>query len=126
MPGNTSKRYPPELKERAVRMFAEIRSDHETDWAALSRGSRSYSGSRPRRRSASGFAGPRLMLGADLAGEALVIDLPVVTARALAEYTPPGPTPSIAPAVRAKPVGTTANPLDGTRDGSPDATAVTS
>lgn len=37
MPGDTSKRYPSELKERAVRMFAEIRSEHETDWAAMSR-----------------------------------------------------------------------------------------
>ncbi len=35
MPGNTSKRYPPELKERAVRMVAEIRADHESEWAAM-------------------------------------------------------------------------------------------
>jgi len=34
---NTSKRYPPELKARAVRMYAEIRPEHETDWAALAR-----------------------------------------------------------------------------------------
>jgi transposase len=35
MAGNTSKRYPPELKARAVRMYAEIRPDHESDWAAM-------------------------------------------------------------------------------------------
>ena len=35
MAGNTSKRYPAELKQRAVRMYAEIRPDHETDWAAM-------------------------------------------------------------------------------------------
>ena len=28
-------RYPPELKERAVRMVGEIRSDHESDWSAI-------------------------------------------------------------------------------------------
>ena len=60
------------------------------------------------------------------AGQALVIDLPVVTARALAEYTPPGPTSSATPAARAKPVGATANPLDETLDGSRRATAVMS
>ena len=37
MAGNTSKRYPAELKARAVRMYAEIRPDHETDWAAMAR-----------------------------------------------------------------------------------------
>jgi len=35
MAGNTSKRYPAELKQRAVRMYAEIRPDHESDWAAM-------------------------------------------------------------------------------------------
>ena len=35
MAGNTHKRYPAELKQRAVRMYAEIRPDHETDWAAM-------------------------------------------------------------------------------------------
>ena len=35
MSGNTSKRYPPELKERAVRMVAEIRADHDSEWAAM-------------------------------------------------------------------------------------------
>ncbi|MEW1955929.1 IS3 family transposase [Terrabacter sp. NPDC080008] len=35
MPGNTSRRYPPELKARAVRMFEEIRVDHATDWEAM-------------------------------------------------------------------------------------------
>ena len=37
MPGNTSKRYPPELKVRAVRMFEEIRADHATDWEAMTK-----------------------------------------------------------------------------------------
>ncbi len=37
MPGNTSKRYPPELKQRAVRMVAEVRDDHESEWAAMSK-----------------------------------------------------------------------------------------
>lgn len=35
MSGNTSKRYPAELKARAVRMYAEVRPDHESDWAAM-------------------------------------------------------------------------------------------
>ena len=35
MPGSTSKRYPPELRERAVRMAAEIAGDHESEWAAM-------------------------------------------------------------------------------------------
>ena len=35
MSGNTSRRYPPELKERAVRMVAEIRDQHESEWAAI-------------------------------------------------------------------------------------------
>jgi transposase-like protein len=30
-----SRRYPQELKERAVRMVAEIRGDHESEWAAM-------------------------------------------------------------------------------------------
>ena len=29
------KRYPVELRERAVRMVGEIRSDHESEWAAM-------------------------------------------------------------------------------------------
>lgn len=37
MSGNTSRRYPAELKQRAVRMYAEIRPDHETDSAAMAR-----------------------------------------------------------------------------------------
>jgi len=37
MAGNTSRRYPAELKQRAVRMYAEIRPDQETDWAAMGR-----------------------------------------------------------------------------------------
>jgi transposase len=35
MPGS-SKRYPAELRERAVRMVTEIRGDHESEWAAMS------------------------------------------------------------------------------------------
>lgn len=35
MSGNTSRRYPAELKQRAVRMYAEVRADHPTDWAAM-------------------------------------------------------------------------------------------
>ena len=31
----TSRRHPPELKERAVRMVVEIRADHDSDWAAM-------------------------------------------------------------------------------------------
>ena len=37
MSGNTSSRYSPELKERAVRMVGEIRGEHESDWAATAR-----------------------------------------------------------------------------------------
>ena len=37
MSGNTSRRYPPELKERAVRMVAEIRDQHDSEWAAISK-----------------------------------------------------------------------------------------
>jgi transposase len=37
MSGSTSKRYPVELRERAVRMVAEIRSDHESEWAAMTK-----------------------------------------------------------------------------------------
>ena len=32
---STSKRYPAELKDRAVRMVAEIRSEHGSEWAAV-------------------------------------------------------------------------------------------
>jgi transposase len=37
MSASTSKRYPVELRERAVRMVAEIRSDHESEWAAMTK-----------------------------------------------------------------------------------------
>jgi hypothetical protein len=37
MSGNTTKRYPAELRERAVRMVAEIRAEHESEWAAMTR-----------------------------------------------------------------------------------------
>ena len=35
MSGNTSRRYPPELRERAVRMVGEVRGQHESEWAAM-------------------------------------------------------------------------------------------
>lgn len=35
MSGSTSNRYPAELRERAVRMVSEIRSDHGSEWAAM-------------------------------------------------------------------------------------------
>ena len=35
MSGNTSRRYPVELRERAVRMVAEIRADHDSEWASM-------------------------------------------------------------------------------------------
>jgi len=35
MPANSSRRYPPELRERAVRMVAEISDQHESEWAAM-------------------------------------------------------------------------------------------
>ncbi|VFA92481.1 Uncharacterised protein [Nocardia farcinica] len=31
----SSKKYPPELRERAVRMVAEVRDHHESEWAAI-------------------------------------------------------------------------------------------
>jgi transposase len=37
MPGDTRRRYPPELKERAIRMVAEIRAEHDSEWAAMAR-----------------------------------------------------------------------------------------
>jgi transposase len=37
MSASTSRRYPAELRERAVRMVAEIRSDHESEWAAMTK-----------------------------------------------------------------------------------------
>ncbi len=37
MPGNTSKRYPSELKARAVRMVAEVRGEHDSEWAAMTK-----------------------------------------------------------------------------------------
>ena len=37
MSGSTSKRYPAELRERAVRMVAEVRGEHDSEWAAMRR-----------------------------------------------------------------------------------------
>jgi transposase len=35
MSGTMSKGYPPELRERAVRMVEEIRPQHASEWAAM-------------------------------------------------------------------------------------------
>ena len=37
MSASTSKRYPVELRERAVRMVTEVRAEHESEWAAMSK-----------------------------------------------------------------------------------------
>ena len=37
MSTSTSKRYPVELRERAVRMVVEVRGEQESEWAAMSR-----------------------------------------------------------------------------------------
>lgn len=37
MSGSTSRRYPVELRERAVRMVAEVRADHDSEWAAMAK-----------------------------------------------------------------------------------------
>ena len=37
MPGDTRRRYPPKLKQRAVRMVTETRREDETEWAAMTR-----------------------------------------------------------------------------------------
>jgi transposase len=36
MSSGSSRRYPPELRERAVRMIAEISDQHDSEWAAIS------------------------------------------------------------------------------------------
>ena len=36
MAGGSSRRYPPELRERAVRMVAEISNQHDSEWSAIS------------------------------------------------------------------------------------------
>lgn len=35
MSGGSSRRYPPELRERAVRMVAEVSDQHDSEWAAI-------------------------------------------------------------------------------------------
>jgi transposase-like protein len=60
MSGGSSRRYPPELRERAVRMVAEISDQHDSEWAAISEVARLL-GSAPLRRCASGFARTRSM-----------------------------------------------------------------
>jgi transposase-like protein len=37
MPGNATRRYPRALRERGVRMVAEIREDQESQWAAMAK-----------------------------------------------------------------------------------------
>src|SRR5690242_13248628 len=37
MPGDSTKRYPLELKQRAVRMVAELAGEHDSEWAAMGR-----------------------------------------------------------------------------------------
>ena len=37
MPGDSTKRYPPELRERAVRMVGEVKGDHDSEWAAMAK-----------------------------------------------------------------------------------------
>ena len=37
MSERSSKRYPVELRERAVRMVTEVRGDQESEWAAMTR-----------------------------------------------------------------------------------------
>ena len=37
MPGDSTRRYPSELKQRAVRMVGEIAGEHESEWAAMGR-----------------------------------------------------------------------------------------
>ncbi len=36
MSGGSSRRYPPELRERAVRMVVEVSDQHVSEWAAIS------------------------------------------------------------------------------------------
>ena len=40
MPANSLRRYPPELRARAVRMVAEITDQHESEWAAMGEAAR--------------------------------------------------------------------------------------
>ena len=35
MSGGSSRRYPSELRERAVRMVLEVRDQHDSEWAAI-------------------------------------------------------------------------------------------
>ena len=58
MAGSLSKRYPPELRERAVRMVGEIRGEHDSEWAAMQAVPSCSGWGRPRR-SASGSVRPR-------------------------------------------------------------------
>jgi hypothetical protein len=40
--------YPPELRERAVRLVAECRADHDSEWDAMRSVRRSWASARPR------------------------------------------------------------------------------
>ena len=42
MAGGSSRRYPPELRERAVRMVAGISGLHDSEWAAISEAPKRY------------------------------------------------------------------------------------
>jgi len=58
MAGGSSRRYPPELRERAVRMVAEISGQHDSEWAAISEVARLLGVGLPRR-CANGCARPK-------------------------------------------------------------------
>ena len=62
MSGGSSRRYPPELRERAVRMVAEISDQHDSEWAAISEVA-GLLGVGARRRCASGCARPQVDAG---------------------------------------------------------------
>lgn len=53
--------YPPELRERAVRMVAEVRSNYSSQWAAIEAVAEKLVLGRPRR-CASGCVGPKSTL----------------------------------------------------------------
>jgi hypothetical protein len=44
MSGGSSRRYLPALRERAVRMVAEISDQHESEWAAMTEVARLFGG----------------------------------------------------------------------------------
>jgi hypothetical protein len=60
MSASSSKRYPPELRERAVRMVAAISEQHASEWAAMGEVA-PLLGIGTAKRCASGYAKPRSM-----------------------------------------------------------------